>query len=1107
MSKRIPFLLLFLTVLVMMGVLLSGSQEVAVAGTGLMTPEDFVYGPWQTAPNSSFAYTRFDGEYSYDTGMVYFLGGRLADSGTDGSVWSYDPITGVYTDTGVDMPVPISNYQIARLEDAGGAEVLMLLGGRPAAGGVINTVQGYVPSTNTTIDLTATDPYPVATAPGGVVVVDNIAFSFGGFDAVGMIDNTYFFDLQAPAGSRFTAGPPLNLARSYIAATVVDGYIYAIGGDTFDGAALYAQTIAERLDAANPTMWDDDAVADLPIACDEAPAFGFDSDSAYDYAGAIIVGGCGQWSTEIVESQLYDVAADAWDVDFPDLNMARRNHAGAFIPVGDGTAGLPGMWVWGGIQEGDANVLTVPEFNQVTPLGDFTLVPQEQFLAGFGSIPVPLGAANHSGANEVFDLSYSDTAGWDVSGPATIGVDDGDLVAFNYTVSIPLDAECEDQTIVTVDAVGQSNTSLMDSATATVEFFCPTGIAGTIYDVNTGEVLPDAYINVTLSTDDQIYGEAFTNQNGEYLIDELVPGVYYLVVSAEGYQFSALPEGYPAGADEVTVVSSQLTIHDVELNAPIMELSDTSFEVNLEPGENIVRTLTISNTGTSELFVALGNYDESVQPPPVLMPGMAPPYRVDPTILSELELNGATDFIVVMAEQADISAAYAIDDWNARGAFVFETLLETAERTQAGLRQQLAAQGLAYKPFVASNSLIVYEGDLGAASAVAARPDVAYIMANGSIELVEPDPLPETLTPSTLTWGVQAVKADDVWDTYGVTGAGIVVANVDTGVEWTHPALMTQYRGGAGDHDYNWYMPTSGCAGETEPCDNDGHGTHTMGTMVGSTDPGDPLNAVEGIGVAPGAQWIACKGCEAHGCSTEALLTCGDWILAPTDLDGLNPDPDKRPNVVNNSWGGGGGDFWYGGVVGAWRAAGIFPQFSAGNSGPNCSTTGSPGDYDQSFGAAALAEDLSIAGFSARGPAAVTGNLQPNISAPGVNVRSSLPGGTYGSNQGTSMASPHVAGVVALVWSAQPELIGQIEDTFWLLGQTAEPLYTLQGCGGDTGTSHPNNTFGWGLVDALNAVENTGRHPHSLAGDLPQRRDHSAGRGSRGSLDLLCPDG
>lgn len=197
---------------------------------------------------------------------------------------------------------------------------------------------------------------------------------------------------------------------------------------------------------------------------------------------------------------------------------------------------------------------------------------------------------------------------------------------------------------------------------------------------------------------------------------------------------------------------------------------------------------------------------------------------------------------------------------------------------------------------------------------------------------------------------------------------------------------------------------------------------------------------------------------------------CGDWMVAPTDLNGQNPDPAQRPHIVNNSWGGGSGDFWYGGVVGAWRASGMFPQFSAGNSGPSCSTTGSPGDYVRSFNSAAVDVSLNAAGFSSRGPAAVTGILKPNISAPGVAVRSSVPGNGYALFNGTSMASPHVAGVTALLWSAKPELIGQIEDTMWLLSQTASPLLTAQTCGNLPPNVHPNNTFGWGLVDALAAV-------------------------------------
>jgi len=357
----------------------------ATAPAAAQLPATPLYETWQTAPNAPFAFTRFDAESSLETGLVYFLGGRLADSNTDGSVWSFDPETGVYTDTLVDLPVPISNYEIARLVDGGGAEVFVLFGGRPAAGGVVATVQGYYPSTNTTT-LFGSDPYPFATAPGGVAVVDNLAYSFGGFDAVGMSAQTWVFDITAPDGARWTPGPTLALARSYLGSAVVDGVIYAIGGATFDGAALHAVQIVERLDTATaPLAWDDAGVADLPaigpgpdFGCDEMRAFGLDSAGPYTVGNLIVVAGCGQWPDEIVESMIYDVGTNTWDVaGFPDLNQARRNHAGALLPAGDGTGGRPGFWVWGGRQGADTNVLTIPEW--------YPLLPLEIFSDGFES--------------------------------------------------------------------------------------------------------------------------------------------------------------------------------------------------------------------------------------------------------------------------------------------------------------------------------------------------------------------------------------------------------------------------------------------------------------------------------------------------------------------------------------------------------------------------------------------------------------------------------------------------------------------------------------------------------------------------------------------------
>jgi len=220
------------------------------------------------------------------------------------------------------------------------------------------------------------------------------------------------------------------------------------------------------------------------------------------------------------------------------------------------------------------------------------------------------------------------------------------------------------------------------------------------------------------------------------------------------------------------------------------------------------------------------------------------------------------------------------------------------------------------------------------------------------------------------------------------------------------------------------------------------------------------------IGVAPGAKWFACKGCESGSCSSFALLECGDFILAPWDLNKANPDPTKRPHVVNNSWGGGGGNTWYLATVQSWVAAGIFPAFSNGNSGPACNTSGSPGDYLQAFSSGATDMNDNIGIFSSRGPSTF-GVKKPDLAAPGVSVRSSVPTDLYSSKSGTSMASPHTAGAVALLWSFYPGLARDIANTQKKLRPATTILNTMDACGGDGPTTHPNNTFGAGRLDVF----------------------------------------
>jgi subtilisin family serine protease len=291
-----------------------------------------------------------------------------------------------------------------------------------------------------------------------------------------------------------------------------------------------------------------------------------------------------------------------------------------------------------------------------------------------------------------------------------------------------------------------------------------------------------------------------------------------------------------------------------------------------------------------------------------------------------------------MAEKADLSAAYAIKDWSERGWFVYNTLKETAARTQAPVIAVLKASGLKYESFYAGNEIAVTGSGMAVLSQIAALDAVGHIRYPRTATIDPIDPLTQNLfdfSIDALDWGITDTNADDFWSAFGLQGDGIVVANIDTGVQWDHPALDQAFKCGTNPSDPScWADPANMCGGSA--CDNNGHGTHTMGTMVGDDDP----TLTYQVGMAPNAKWIACKGCESSSCSENALNACADWILAP------GGSPDNRPNIVNNSWGGGGGDNWYLAKV---QAGGLlaFPAFSAGNSGFFLRQLGSPGDYQE----------------------------------------------------------------------------------------------------------------------------------------------------------------
>ena len=477
----------------------------------------------------------------------------------------------------------------------------------------------------------------------------------------------------------------------------------------------------------------------------------------------------------------------------------------------------------------------------------------------------------------------------------------------------------------------------------------------------------------------------------------------------------------------------------------------------------------------STVIFLLGISVDLAIPGHVAAQGESPQPRVDPQVLETLQASGSADFVIEMAEQADLSAAYAITDWNERGQYVVDTLKAVADRSQKGAVSRLKGQGARFTSYFASNVIVVHGGSLRALEAVQNLPEVARVRAPVVVQLEPVEELlrravdismPQAVLAGNPTWGLVDTGAPDFWSTYGRQGQGIIVANIDSGVQYDHPALAAAYRCAGGNPvDSNCWLnvaPSANCPIGV-PCDDNGHGTHTMGTMVGSNNPSLPYN----VGMAPGARWIACRAFRGKEDADETVLNaCADWILAP------GGNPANRPHIVNNSWSGLGGDTWYQSKVNAWRASGIFPIFSAGNGGTptSCSTLGSPGDYPEVFSVAAHDINREIANFSSQGPS-LAGNVlivKPNLSAPGVNIYSSVPGNTYSDlYSGTSMAAPHASGAVALLWSCNPGLIGQIDQTFELL-QTSAGIPPAGSCGGPA-SGEGNYTYGYGYLNVLQA--------------------------------------
>jgi hypothetical protein len=356
---------------------------------------------------------------------------------------------------------------------------------------------------------------------------------------------------------------------------------------------------------------------------------------------------------------------------------------------------------------------------------------------------------------------------------------------------------------------------------------------------------------------------------------------------------------------------------------------------------------------------------------------------------------------------------------------------------------------------------VSFSVDRGLLAKIANHPDLRYLIKDLPLELVEPVSVEESqsgLTGSDNSMTVTGVR--ELWNR-GYTGHGRLVCNFDTGVEGTHPALVANWLGAnGGSASQSWFDPY----GTAYPIDNGGHGTHTMGIMVGR-------DGADTIGVAFNANWIAASVVDR---GQNLIKTVSDILAAfqwAADPDGNPETVNDLPDVVSNSWGIPRGlfapcDQTFYQAIDNLEALGVVVVFACGNEGPNAGTIRNPADRatspTNSFSIGAVDQnqsDLPVASFSSRGPATCdTTQIKPDVVAPGVSIRSSFRGATYKLMSGTSMAAPFVAGCVALMREYNP-------------AATVEQIKTaLIASAGDLGAQGKDNDYGWGFINVARAI-------------------------------------
>jgi subtilisin family serine protease len=450
---------------------------------------------------------------------------------------------------------------------------------------------------------------------------------------------------------------------------------------------------------------------------------------------------------------------------------------------------------------------------------------------------------------------------------------------------------------------------------------------------------------------------------------------------------------------------------------------------------------------------------------------------IDPAVQQALDRAAPTadiDVIVVLRAQAALPSSPAADR-PAGLAATIKALHVLADADQRRLLTFLASRRREgrvsqVRPYWIFNGV-----------EVVARPDVIReIAAFGEVAAIRPNATVQAPSASTdvgaAEWNVARVNAPALWS-LGYRGQGVVVASMDTGVDLTHPDLSSRWRGGSN----SWFDPNG--QHPTTPTDVSGHGTSTMGVMVGGDAGGTS------IGIAPDARWIAVKIFNDRGTATTAGIHAGfQWLLDP-DHDPATAD---APDVVVDSWtfANAGCDLSFQPDLRNLRAAGILPVFAAGNGGPLGGTSFSPANNAEAFAVGGTDAADVIDSSSSRGPSACDQEIFPRLVAPGVDVRTTDLYGLYTSVTGTSIAAPQVAGALALLLGALP---GSDADR-----QAA----ALQRGAVDAGAPGANNDYGAGRLDILGAYNWLSTAPDFSVAAAPSSASAPAGSSVSYTVDV-----